>query len=92
MEEKSLGRVRRTEARLVRKEKVVGIEMSRQLIMDMFLKKLTGNRKKGDRTVVRGRSDVSHKEAELKMLSAHSKTDSMHCFLGSTCLALSLCS
>ena len=35
VKEKSLGRVRRTEARLVRKEKVVGIEASGQLILDM---------------------------------------------------------
>ena len=37
MKEKRLGRVRRTESRLVRKEKVVGIEMNRQLIFDTFL-------------------------------------------------------
>ena len=36
MKEKSLGRVKRTEARLVRKEKVVGIEMNRKLLLDMF--------------------------------------------------------
>ena len=46
MKKKSLGGVKGAETRLKWEEEIVGVQIVGQLMMNMFLEKLTGNRKK----------------------------------------------